>query len=49
MWYNNEVRGRGGMADTLDLGSNAARCAGSSPVARTKKLTFRRALYAAEG
>ena len=27
--------GRGGMADTLDLGSSAARCKGSSPFART--------------
>lgn len=25
------------LADTLDLGSNAVRCAGSSPVIRTKK------------
>ena len=31
------VRGRGGMADTPDLGSGVLRRAGSSPVARTSR------------
>ena len=31
----NEYAGVVKLADTLDLGSNAARCAGSSPVTRT--------------
>jgi hypothetical protein len=33
-----ETCGRGGMADAPDLGSGAARCGGSSPLARTNPI-----------